>query len=86
MAPFGNIFMISLPCASPPLTLSAPTWARMPGTLSTRRSMVTTGMPASTASCSAGAMASTSFGLMTMPLTPLVIAASMSAVCLGELP
>ena len=29
-------------------------------------------------------MASTSFGLMTMPLTPLVIAASMSAVCLGD--
>ena len=32
----------------------------------------------------AGAMASTSFGLMTMPLTPWVIAASTSAVCLGE--
>jgi len=29
-------------------------------------------------------MASTSFGEMTMPSTPRVIAASMSAVCLGE--
>ena len=29
-------------------------------------------------------MASTSFGLMTMPSTPWVMAASMSAVCLGE--
>ena len=46
--------------------------------------MVTTGTLASTASCSAGAMASTSFGLMTMPSTPLVIAASMSAVCLVD--
>ena len=29
-------------------------------------------------------MASTSFGLMTMPFTPWVIAASTSAVCLGD--
>ena len=44
--------------------------------------MVTTGMPASTAACTAGAIASTSSGLMMMPSTPWVIAASMSAVCL----
>jgi hypothetical protein len=47
--------------------------------------MVMTGIFASTASCKAGAMASTSFGLITMPLTPREIAASTSAVCLVEL-
>ena len=31
VAPSGKSSMISLPCASPPRTLSAPTWARMPG-------------------------------------------------------
>ena len=69
--------------ASPPLTLSAPTWARMPSTPSTRRSMVTTGMPACTACSTAGASALTSSGEMTMALTFCTIAASMSAVCLG---
>src|SRR3984957_2579506 len=84
VAPFGNIFSTNSPCASPPLTLSAPTWPRMPVTDGTRRSTVTTGTLASTASCSAGAIASTSFGDSTMPLTPLASAASMSAVCFGE--
>ena len=51
---WGTASSISSPCASPPLTLSAPTWASMPGTLSTRRSTVTTGILASTASCTAG--------------------------------
>ena len=81
----GTARTISLPWASPPLTLSAPTWARMPVDPSTRRSMVTTGMPASTACLSAGAIALTSSGLMTMPSTPWTIAASTSAVCLGGL-
>ncbi len=58
----------------------------MPGTLLTRRSMVTTGTFPSTASCIAAARASTSFGEITMPVTPLLIPASTSAVCLGELP
>jgi len=52
------------------------------GTPSTRRSMVTTGMPASTAALRAGAIASTSFGLITMPSSFCTTAASMSAVCL----
>src|SRR5882672_1562246 len=84
VAPLGNIFTIRSPCASPPLTLSAPTCARMPSTFATRRSTVTTGTLASTACCSAGASASTSFGLITMPFTPLVSAASTSAVCFGD--
>ncbi len=74
--------MISLPCASPPSTLSAPTWPSTPGTPSTRRSMVTTGIPASTAACTAGCIATASSGLMMMPSTPWVTAASTSAVCL----
>ena len=82
LAPSGKSFMISSPCASPPLTLSAPTWPRTPGTPSTRRSMVMTGMPASTAPWIAGAIATASSGLMMMPSTPWVTAASMSAVCL----
>ena len=45
--------------------------------------MVTTGMPASTACLTAGAMATESSGLMTMPSTPLMIIASTSAVCFG---
>ena len=46
LAPFGNAATMACASASPPLMLSAPTWARMPSTPSTRRSMVTTGMPA----------------------------------------
>ena len=44
--------------------------------------MVTTGIPASTAACTAGAIATASSGLMMMPSTPWVTAASTSAVCL----
>ena len=84
VAPFGNSFSTNSPCASPPFTLSAPTWPMIPVTDGTRRSTVTTGTLASIASCSAGAIASTSFGESTTPLTPLASAASMSAVCLGE--
>ena len=83
LAPFGNVAITHSPWASPPLTLSAPTWAVMPLTPATRRSIVTTGTLLSTAVCSAGAMALTSIGLMTMPLTPWTTAASTSAVCLG---
>ena len=82
-APFGNSFMISRPWASPPRRLSAPTWARMPGTPWTLRSIVMTGILASTACCRAGAMATASDGEMMMPSTPWMIAASTSAVCLG---
>ena len=56
----------------------------MPSTDGVRRSTVTTGIPASTACISAGAIASTSFGLMMMPLTPRAMAASTSAVCFGD--
>ena len=45
--------------------------------------MVMTGMPASTAACTAGAMATELSGLITSPSTPLTIAASTSAVCFG---
>ena len=83
LAPFGNAATMACASASPPLTLSAPTWARMPSTPSTRRSMVTTGTPACTACSMAGASALTSSGEMTMALTFCTIAASMSAVCLG---
>ena len=44
-----------------------------------------TGMPRSTAAPTAGAIATESSGLMTMPSTPSTMAASMSAVCLGAL-
>src|SRR5574337_1574833 len=83
VAPFGKSLRMRLPWASPPLTLSAPTWAMMPVTDGTRRSTVTTGTLASMASCNAGAMALTSIGLKTIALTPLVSAASVSAVCFG---
>ena len=74
VAPFGNSFDDQLALGLAALDVVGADMgedARRPW--STRRSMVTTGMPASTASCSAGAMASTSFGLMTMPLTPWVM-------------
>jgi len=40
--PRSEAAMIASASASPPLTLSAPTWARIPGTPTTRRSIVTT--------------------------------------------
>ena len=49
LAPFGKFAITHSPWASPPLTLSAPTWAVIPSTPATRRSIVTTGTPLSIA-------------------------------------
>ena len=82
LAPSGKRLRRVLPCSSPPMTLLAPTWANKPLTPSARRSMVTTGMPASITCWMTEVKPSLVRGLTIRPSYPWAMTLSRSATCL----
>ncbi len=85
-APSGNLFTTYFARAAAPATLSRQKKGMGFFAPSTYRSKLTTGMPASKASLTAGVRAFTSLGSSTIPFTPWVTAFRTSLDCFEELP